>query len=327
MEPKDESGVDGQRCFLETPPLQETKRLAAQYGCDIAVPNLGGIGNILMYTRVVDDLARSLGRPLVMLTARLNPASGPVDGGPFPLWRNNPFVERIVDADAIDPKIMMAINRENDNLCQFGHLIENIAYQYGVRPRCLRPSIYLDREEQAWALAQLRGARRPVICIHPHGTSSPAREHPWHEEQWKHLIGRLSQGATILELFKPGVDAKELPTLKIKSNLRQMMALVWGSDLFIGFDSSMAHVATAFQLPALVLWEPIRKLEIEERWQTGFAAAALSRWSYPQNRNLQLLGDRDSTMVDLIVDWADDVMKSFRIQNHSGSAKFAGGNQ
>ena len=82
------------------------------------------------------------------------------------------------------------------------------------------------------------------------------------------------------------------------------------SDLFIGFDSSVAHIATAFELPALVLWEPVLKVEIEESKQAGFSTAALSRWGYPQNRNLMLLGDRDDTIVNIIADWANNVVKS-----------------
>jgi hypothetical protein len=305
-----QDGKEGNRCFLETAPLKETKQLAADYGCDIGVPNDAGVGNILMYTRVVDDLAKKLGHPLKILTAPLSPAIGVVDGeDPFPLWRHNPFVDSIVDAESIDPQIMVAINRERDNLCQFSHMIENIAYHYGMRPRCLRPSLYLNATEAKEAMHQLRDFRRPIVCIHPHGTSSPKQGHPWYERNWRTLIERISPNATILEIFKEGSDTKQLETVKIKTSLRQMMALVWASDLFVGFDSSVAHVATAFELPALVLWDPIRKVEIEEQWQTGFAAAALARWSYPQNRNLVILGDRDNTILNLVEVWVRTTLK------------------
>lgn len=313
MEPEGDDGLDGQRCFLKTAPLRETKRLAALYGCDIGVPNDAGIGNILMYTRVVDDLGKLLGHPLKILTARLRPPIGLVeDEEAFPLWKNNPFVGGIIDADSIDPTIMISINDEMDNLCQFNHMIENIGYHYGMRPRHLRPSLYLSSEEKRWALEQLGDLRRPIICIHPYGTSSPRQGHPWYDDNWRALIDRLNAYATILEVFKAGSDCKQLDTIKFKTTLRQMMAIVWASDLFVGFDSVVAHVATAFEIRALVLWDPIRTLEIEERWQTGFAPAALSRWSYPQNRNLMLLGDRDNTIIELIFSWIRDSLGSLR---------------
>ena len=309
MQPNDK-GIDGQRLFLETSPLEQTKRLAAAYGCDIGIPNDAGIGNILMYTRVVEDFAKLKGRPLRILTGRLNPAIGVAENEePFPLWRHNPFIESIVDGDLIDSQIMLAINKERDNLCQFAHMIENIAFHYGVRPRHLRPSLFLSKREQSWALNKLRKHRRPVVCLHPHGTSSPPPGHPWYEANWVKLMDAFEDRVTFLEIFKEDSEVKKFDTVKFKTRLRQMMGLVWASDLFIGFDSGIAHVATAFELPSIVLWEPLRKLEIEERWQTGFAPAALTRWSYPQNRNLMLLGDRDDAILSQISDWLDDKLK------------------
>jgi hypothetical protein len=312
VQPKDE-GIDGQRCFLESSPLEETKRLAARYGCDIGIPNDAGIGNILMYTRVVEELAKLKGRPIKILTGRLNPAVGVIESEePFPLWRNNPFVEAVVDADSIDSQIMPAINRERDNLCQFSHMIENIAFHYGVRPRHLRPSLYLSKQEQLRALKKLRGFRRPVVCLHPHGTSSPLPGHPWYEDNWFKLIDKFKDKVTFLEIFKEGAETKNFETVKFKTKIREMISLVWASDLFVGFDSSIAHVATAFELPAIVLWEPLRKIEIEERWQSGFAPAALTRWSYPQNRNLMLLGDRDDAILGQVADWLDGRLRLLR---------------
>jgi len=313
MEPWNYGDQDSQRRIFDRTPLEETKRLAAAHGCDIGIPNDSGIGNILMYTRVVEDLARVLGRPLAILTGRFKPAIGVVRGEePFPIWRNNPFVSNIIDADLIDTEIMVTINKEKDNLCQFGHMIENIAYHYGIRPRHLRPSIYLSRAEQTWAINRLKSFRRPVVCLHPHGKSSPKPGHPWYEENWQKLIEQLEDSVTILEICKAVSEAKGLRTVKIRTKIRQMMALVWASDMFIGFDSSVAHVATAVEIPACVLWEPMRKLEIEERKQPGFAPAALARWSYPQNRNIMLLGDRDDTVINLILTWNSSIMSLLR---------------
>lgn len=310
MQPNEE-GIDGQRCFLETPPLKETKRLAAAYGCDIGIPSNAGIGNILMYTRVVEDLAKRKGRPLKILTGRLSPATGVIEKEePFPLWRNNPFIKKIIDADLIDPQIMPVINKERDNLCQFSHMIENIAFHYGIRPRHLKPSLFLSKREQTWAFGKLAKCRRPVVCLHPHGTSSPLPGHPWFEINWQKLINAFENKVTFLEIYKEDSEAKKFNTVKFNTHIRQMMSLVWASDIFIGFDSGVAHIATAFDLPSLVLWEPLRKLEIEERWQTGFAPAALTRWSYPHNRNLMLLGDRDDAILKQITDWLEGKIKS-----------------
>jgi Glycosyltransferase family 9 (heptosyltransferase) len=313
MEPAEDDGQDGARCFLESAPLEQTKLLAAAYECDIAIPNDAGLGNILMYTRIVEDLARSLGRPLRILTGRLNtPLPLFAQEDQYPIWNNNPFVASIVDADSIDRTIMPRINDEMDNLCQFSHMIENIAYHYRLRPRYLSPSLFLSKAEQDWAIEQLRPLSRPVLCIHPHGTSSPKMGNPWYEGNWRRLLAQIDPSVTAVEIFKEGYEQKDLATRKIRTTIREMMSLVWASDLFVGFDSSVAHVATAFRIPAVVLWDPFRKLEIEERWQRGFAPASLSRWSYPQNKNLMLLGDRDDEIINMVADWIKTTARLFR---------------
>lgn len=313
MEPIFDGNIDGNRLFSPTPPLVESRRLAREHGCDLAIPNDAGVGNILMYTRVVEEVAMRLGRPLALLTAPLKPEIGTVGNEvPYPLWLSNPFVKRIVNANAIDPSIMTTINAERDNLCQFSHMISNICAQYGIVPRTLRPRIFLSEEECRQALLQLESLSRPILCIHPYGTSSPEKGHPWYEDEWLRLLNELSPNVSVIEVGLDSVEGKNLPTWRSATTIRQMMALVWASDLFLGFDSSVAHIATAFEKPAMVLWDPIRKVRIEERWQSGFGPAALSRWSYPQNRNVMLLGERDGEIRKLALAWIKDICRSMR---------------
>jgi len=321
MEPPLDGKTDGNRLFLPTLPLQESKRLAMKHGCELAIPNDAGIGNILMYTRLVEELAMRIGRPLKLLTAPLKPAVGIAAGEiPYPLWVSNPFVQEIVDADAIDPAIMLSVNAERDNLCQFSHMITNICSQYGITPRVLRPRIFLSEEECRQALFRLADLPRPILCIHPHGSSSPAKGHPWHEIEWQQLLEEISPEASVIEVGLHLREEKKLATRRYSTTIRQMMALVWASDVFLGFDSSVAHVATAFEKPAMVLWDPIRKTQIEERWQAGFGPASLSRWSYPQNRNVMLLGEHDHEIRRLALIWIRETCRSLRTQNELVSA-------
>jgi len=292
---------DGARCLLPQSPLSSSRALAERFGCDLAIPSKTGMGNVLMYTRLVEDLSRRLGRPLTLLSGPMRTAAGRVeDEEPYPVWGENPHVGGIIDPSDRHAEDLLQIEVEQDNLCQFGHLIENLAFHYDVRPSALRPSLFLSRAECMGAMERLRDLPRPLICLHPYGTSSPLPGHGWHLDNWRMLIERIAPLGSLFEVGLDSIEHKNLGLPRFRTRVREMMALVWASDLFIGFDSSVAHIATAFEKPAIVLWEPIRKVEIEERYQQGFGAAAVSRWGYPQNRNLMLLGDRGEEIIDVI---------------------------
>ena len=297
------SGIDGAHCFRTTPPLGATKAWANRNACDLAIPNDAGIGNILVYTRLVDDLAKRLGRPLSILTAPLNPASQLLDGDDgFAIWRHNPHVRRIVDAGQIDARVMEDVNAERDNIVQYGHMLENIAYHYGLRPSLLRPSIYLNESECAWAFETLADFARPIILLHPYSTSGPPAGFPWYRDAWLRLINKIGGLGSIIEVRQHGREDKYLGLTSFPTTLRQMFALVWAADVVVCLDSVVSHVATAFERFPIVLWDPSLKVIIEEKWQAGFALAALSRWSYPQNENVMLLASCERDLVDIIAE-------------------------
>jgi hypothetical protein len=122
----------------------------------------------------------------------------------------------------------------------------------------------------------------------------------------------MPEGLSVVEVGMHGKENKGLATTRFRTTLREMMALVWASDMFLGFDSSVAHIATAFGKPAMVLWDPIRKTEIDV--EPGMAPVAFARWSYPQNKNLMLLGDPDGEIRRIAINWIQDVSRSIGTQ-------------
>ena len=296
-------GINSKR-LLDTPPFYYSIYFAHKYDCDISVLNGEGIGNIVIYTRLIEELALKKGRPLKLLTAPINPEVGIVESEEeYPIWKNNPFVKKIVDADKIDKEIMQFVNKEQDNFCQFNHFIENICSVFGLKPRKLKPSLYLSLEEMKWAIDTLSDLPRPIICLHPSGKSSVFEDSLWYFDNWVKLIKLFSNSISFIQIGKYDYDGKELPIFQLKTTIREAMSLIWASDIFIGFDSGPSHIATAFDKPTLVLWNILRKNPMEEPMQTGFGPASLLRWSYPQNRNLMLLGEKDDEIFSLIVDF------------------------
>lgn len=301
--------------FLNTGPFEYAKRYAAEHGCDLAIPNGAALGNVLCMTPLVEAFARRAGRRLRVLTAPLTTLveSGNERSG-YPVWENNPYIEEIVNADEIDPQIMREVRREQNNLCQFGHYIENACLVYGLVPRTLRPSLFLHPDEQRAAVDRLSGLRRPVVCIHPGGTSSSPADSPWFLDRWRALIARLENQVSFVQIALAGFDQKDLGIPAPSLSLREMMALIWASDLFVGFDSAPAHVATAFQRPTSVLFDVRQKSVIEDRHHLGFGPASMLRWSYPQNRNLMILGEKDEELLHLCSDFIRSHIGSFEHQ-------------
>lgn len=294
--------VPGSNAFLATPPFYFTKRYAHEANCDLAVPNQGGIGNLLMFTRLVDDYARAQGRPIKLLTSPFRPNVGQhTRESDYPIWEGNPFVQEIVNADNFNAPIMEAVAAEIDNCCQFNHVIENILTHFQLRPSALRPSLYLTTEEMRSALRRLSNLPRPLVALHPGGTTSPPQKSPWHQDAWAAIVKELTGHVGFFQIAKSDFDKKCINVPHFDTTLREAFALIWAADAFIGFDSSPSHIAAAFQKPSLVLWDASQKISHEESVQYSFAPATTLRWGYPQNRNLMILGERDKEITNEIV--------------------------
>lgn len=311
LKTSDDQQVIRPRRFLGTPSFYYAKYYAKKHRCDLAVPNATGIGNIIVFTRLVEEYALRLGKSLRLLTGPINPWVGVVEHElKYPVWQNNPFVSTIVDADELDRQIMEKVVLEQDNYCQFGHVMENICHCYGLKPRKLRPSLFLSAEEMTWGLETLSGLKRPVICLHPAGKSSSTPESSWYVENWLRIIDTLEDRVSFVHLQKFNTDHKELGVYSPKTTLREAMSIIWAADMFLGFDSGLSHMATAFEKPALVLWDAVRKCKVESAKHPGFSSATMLRWSYPQNKNLLILEEKNDEVVGLCCNYILEVTSS-----------------
>ena len=310
----------GSRCFLPEAPFYFAKELAQRANCDLAVPNGqdSGIGDVLVFTPLVEEFARREGRRIRLLSAPVDPIVGLVEGeSDYPIWLNNPFISEIVDAREFGNQAVKALSDERNNCCQFNHIIENICVSYGFSVRRIRPSLYLTLEEQIWAIETLKDLKRPLVAIHPGGKTSPLPTSPWHQKNWHEVIRRCQDVAGFVQIGKHDYDQRMLEIPAPITTLRQMFSIVWACDAFIGFDSGPMHVAAAFDRPSVVLWDPERKLLAEELWQVGFSPAVMLRWGYPENRNLMILGERSDEITVQVERWIRDLCSRLSWISHS----------
>lgn len=290
--------------------LKNSKNLAKKYKCDLSIPNgeHTGIGNILMYTRLIEELALKLGRPIRILTAPLKPEVGIVEGEiNYPIFENNPYIESIVNINQIDKSLIHIINSELEEFAQFNHIIENLCFSYSVRPRKLKPSIFLTKEEKVNALRKLSHLKRPLICIHPGGTTSSQQESSWFVDNWKEIILKYKKHVGFVQIGRIDIDKREsLDIYNPKTTLRELMSIIWASDIFIGFDSSPMHMATAFDKPVLCLFDMLIKEKAESKCGVGYSPSVMLRWSYPQNRNIAILKEKDNESLQLAFNFIDE---------------------
>lgn len=250
------------------------------------MPNGFGLGDVLVFSRLVEDLGRRRGRPLKLLTSGLRlDYELLTEDDPLSVWRENPFVGSIKDADDLDREIMRRARQEKDNFPHFDHVIQGISRAYETPLSAVKPSIYLTAQERTWALDVLTPYRRPLICLHRGGTIQPVGTEI-RERLWTHVVDRLDEEFGLFQIGRPDVDgARPGPPIHA-STIRQMFSLVWAADGFVGFDSGPTHVAAAFDRPSMVLWDAVGRTPLEDTKEPGFAFTNLVRWSYPQHENI-----------------------------------------
>ena len=303
--------------LLDTPPFHFSRLHAAQQGCDLAVPSRIGLGSLVCYTPLVSALSRQKGKRIRLLTGRFPSDTyaellGRAEDELFnPIWAHNPYIDKIVDADTIDANIMQEVSAEMDNFCQAGHVIENICHAYGLIPRRPAGELFLTTEEQAWALDTLAPMQRPLVCLCPYGRSSSRPESPWHFENWKRLVKRLEGRVGFFQIGHEKFHQKPLDVPAPKTTIRQMTALIWASDIYVGFDTGPSHIAAALDIPSVVIWDCVLKSVLEEHKEAGYAAATMGRWSYPHLKNLMILGERENEVLKATVRFISETISRF----------------
>jgi hypothetical protein len=272
--------------------LPHSKSFARKHKVDLAIPNCpgSGLGNVLVYTRLIEEYALSIGRPISIITAPIAPKVGIVDSeAPYPFFENNPFIKQIVNAEEIDPEGFKSVNAEEHAVIQLSHVIENICFAYGLRARELRPSLFLTCKEKEWALNALSHLPRPLVCLHPGGTSSSPGECPWNITNWKKLIQKLNGKASFFQIGRPDFVDQDLGLDNPGTTIREAMALIWASDFYIGFDSCPMHIATAFRKSIIALFHMENKFRLEKHYGEVYVPSVMLRWAYPNNTNLSIM--------------------------------------
>jgi len=231
----------------------------------IRIRTWGGIGDVILATPAIAAIRQKYPtfRIVVYCTWETH----------FAVLYGNPHIDRLVQVPKRAPLATLAelgrafmrwysgrqelwaqLFRLSPNTFDQGHASDLIAHLLEVRLSGQRCQIFLTDCEQEWGAAQLAAHPNPVV-LHAWCHQTVGKKN-WSRAKWEAVVHDLPD-CTFIQVGR----ATEPPVhgtidLRGKTTLRQSFALVSQAKAFVGVDSAMAHAASAFGTPGVVLFGP-----------------------------------------------------------------------
>jgi ADP-heptose:LPS heptosyltransferase len=225
----------------------------------IALLLLSGIGDMIMATPIIRTLKEKY--PYHCLTIFYY-------GGKInqEILENNPFVDEIINIDSSSKFrkfIQDSINYEFVyELFYFSY--KNLTYlEYMFRQCNIIFSkhileIFLSNEEEEKAKLFLKVFKNPIAIQ----TKSSKFMKDWPISKWESLV-RRNKNYTFIHLGDNSAhNIKGTVDMRGKTTIREAIAIIKFSKLFIGIDSFMAHACAAVNTPGIVLFGPTSKVDL-----------------------------------------------------------------
>jgi ADP-heptose:LPS heptosyltransferase len=138
------------------------------------------------------------------------------------------------------------------------------------------PSLVLTDAERAWGHERLRGMATPKVVLHPGGFSARrwrvGHYHSLAQGLHRKGVGVVLTGSrTEADMFNQQVlTAAPLPApvlnLMGQLSVRELMAVIAASHAVVSGSTGPAHIAAAFAVPNVSLFDP-RRNNLPTRWQ------------------------------------------------------------
>jgi ADP-heptose:LPS heptosyltransferase len=219
----------------------------------IRIATWGGMGDALLLTPSLRALKRS--HPLCKIKLACS------DKAYKDIFKNNPHIDGLTASRfsyilykllALRGKcIYPAYGAHRPSLTLGKHAADIVAEMLNVTLDDNRLELFLTKKEDGHARALLSRYANPIVI---HIFSRCSANHLWPLENWEQLI-RLLPGFTFIQL-----GASDEPRVKGavdmlgKISVRAGMGIVKYSKCLVGVDSFWAHVASALDVPGVVLF-------------------------------------------------------------------------
>lgn len=127
----------------------------------------------------------------------------------------------------------------------------------GLTTPLVRPNLYLNGDDEAWAKQTLQAVGSPLVLLFPQ-TAWKTRE--WPASYWVDLAWKLKGEGLAVAIMYQGEDArfKNTPLYYWNIPIPRVAALMKRASLVMGNDSFPAHLAGTVGVPTLALMGPTR---------------------------------------------------------------------
>ncbi len=232
---------------------------------------LGGFVDCLMTAAVAREVFQQLGKKVLIGKRR------PEGGEPVwsEVWESNPYFRREMrpflswrgveelratqfyeDVFGHRPYINYSSSpSDSATFLAGGHAIEFGCQKFGIRPRELRPEIFLSPKEIAEGERML-GGRRNFIHIEPNFAGEfSANNKDWGFEKWQEVVNFLSSRFSFVQTTKsPNDRILDRVTAIPTETFRLAASVMIQAQLFVGTEGGFHHLARALSVPAVVVY-------------------------------------------------------------------------
>jgi ADP-heptose:LPS heptosyltransferase len=255
---------------INTAENSNKKRLAARRIFRVAA--VGGLGDALLLTPTIRTVKQQHPDCLVHVYYATKKYKE--------IFMYNKYIDRLLPVNRLRltiHKLLQRLNIADVHLPRYWELLPSLLYRrnaaeiigemLGVKVDDPRPDIFLTDEEEREA--------RKIVAEYPNPVAIQVKARStlnknWPTENWEKLVlnnphyNFLQVGSEQDELIRGTID------LRLRMSLRQAIAIIKEVKAFVGVDSVFAHVAAAFQTPAVVL----------------FGASTPAVWGHATGKNL-----------------------------------------
>lgn len=156
---------------------------------------------------------------------------------------------------------------ELPDACCKDYVVKEYAHDHGVEVAAVHPRLTIPANAQARikdTIQRLRDNDGPIIVLQT-GPTWPIRE--WPRESWARLVEELKKSG-FSNIFQIGTEhhlsvgaAQNTTIAGVKSLVNQLTleesaAVIEASDLFVGIDSGLLHIAAALRIPCVGIFGP-----------------------------------------------------------------------